>query len=133
MARNPHLTIADLERIIERRRSQVSELTRERDRLQRQLDAVDDKIRDLAGKAGVIQGGTGRRRRAVNGKSLIATMEEVLEKSGRPMKVGEIVDAIIKSGYQSYASNFRGLVNQTLIRERKRFANTDRATYQLKK
>lgn len=131
MALNTNLTIADLERIIERRRSQVSELTRERDRIQRQLDAIDGKIRELAGKGGAE--GTGRRRRAVNGKSLITTLEEVLEKSGRPMKVGEILDAVLKTGYQSHASNFRGLLNQTLIRERKRFANTDRATYQLKK
>lgn len=129
---NPQLSIADLERIIERRRAKLTDLSRERDRLQRQLDAVDNKIRGLAGKAGAGRAATGGRR-AVNEKSLIATLEEVMEKKGQPMKVGEIVDAVIKSGYQSHAANFRGLINQTLIRERKRFANTDRATYQLKK
>jgi hypothetical protein len=44
--------------------------------------------------------------------SLVATLESVLA-PGKPMSVGEIVEAVQKRGYQSNSANFRGIVNQT--------------------
>jgi hypothetical protein len=38
-----------------------------------------------------------------------------------------------KSGYRSNSANFRSIVNQTLIKERKRFGQAGRGIYQLKK
>ena len=37
------------------------------------------------------------------------------------MKVGDITDAVLATGYRSNSDNFRAIVNQTLIKERKRF------------
>jgi ABC-type transporter Mla subunit MlaD len=126
------LSVSHLERVLERRLTELKSLTRDRDRLQQKLDAVDNKIRSLAGNAALARGSTSTGR-ARNEKSLVKTLTDVLAGAGRPMKVGEILKAVQQSGYRSNAVNFRGLLNQTLIRERKRFSNTDRATYALKK
>jgi hypothetical protein len=126
------LTIAYLERILERRRSELSTLTKERDRLQRQLAAIDNKIRDQDGRSTGSLGMT-RTGRARNPATLVETMAEVLGKSGKPMRVGEILEGVVASGYRSTSSNFRGIINLVLIKERKRFANIARGTYTLKK
>jgi hypothetical protein len=53
-------------------------------------------------------------------------------KGGKPMKVGDITDAAQKAGYRSNSANFRSIVNQTLIKD-KRFSSAGRGVYQLKK
>ncbi len=70
--------------------------------------------------------------RARNDRSLVQTIETVMRGSGKPMRVGEIVEAVQAGGYRSNSANFRGIVNQTLIKERKRFAAAERGLYQLK-
>jgi hypothetical protein len=50
---------------------------------------------------------------------------------GKPMSVSEIMEAASASGYRSGSANFRGIVNQTLIKD-KRFAQVSRGVYQLK-
>jgi septal ring factor EnvC (AmiA/AmiB activator) len=125
--------IPQLERILQERRTDLGRLERQRSELQRKLDGLDRQIVKLQGS---LRGGVGRRGvtaggRARNSQSLVEVLESVL-KGGKPMKVGDIVDAVQSSGYRSNSANFRGIVNQTLIKERKRFAPTDRGVYQLK-
>jgi hypothetical protein len=65
--------------------------------------------------------------------SLNETMAEVLKTKGGPMKVAEIADAVLATGYKTNSANFRGIVNQTLIKD-KRFASTGaRGSYVFKK
>jgi hypothetical protein len=125
------LTITDLERILQKRRSALEQLTKERDRLLKRVAALDGRIRALsggAGPSGVTAGGRPR-----NAMSLVEAMSEVLAKASKPLKVGEIVEKVEAAGYRSNASNFRALVNQTLIKQRKQFANAGRGVYQIKK
>jgi hypothetical protein len=127
------LSINELQRMIEERRSAVQRLRKQRTEAQRKLDAIDREISKLDGHAGGgRRGGGGGGGRVRNAVSLVSAIESVLKK-GDPMGVGEIVDAVRASGYQSHSDNFRGIVNQTLIKERKRFAKPSRGMYQLKK
>ncbi len=64
--------------------------------------------------------------------SLVSTLTNVLSQAKKPLKVGEILEKVQASGYHSKAVNFRGLVNQTLIKQRKLFANAGRGLYQMK-
>jgi hypothetical protein len=125
------LTIRDLERMLAKRRSALDELTRERSQVQKRMDALDVKIRSLSGGAGTpgLTGGG----RARNAMSLVAALSDVLTKADKPLRVGEIVEKVQAAGYRSNAANFRGLVNQTLIKQRKLFANPGRGMYQIKK
>ena len=129
---NPaELTISDLERMLQKRRSALQSLARERDVAQRRVDALDAKIRLLRGGSTVGNGAPGRRRR--NETSLVGTLAQVLRKAGKPLNVGDIVEKVQAFGYRSTAANFRALVNQTLIKQRDLFANAGRGLYQIKK
>ena len=124
-----YFNISQLERILQERRGDLTRLERQRSDLQRKLDGVERQIAKLGGS---LRGGRrGAGGRARNEQSLVAVLESVLG-NGKPMKVGDIVDAVTAGGYRSNSANFRGIVNQTLIKERKRFAPVDRGVYQLK-
>jgi hypothetical protein len=114
------------------RRTELNRLSRQRDRLQKRLDAIDSKIGAVSGGAinGRSMGGGGRRAR--NAASLQDTIHQVLSKSSGPMGVGDIAAKVQATGYRSSSANFRGIVNQTLIKD-KRFSSASRGMYQLKK
>jgi hypothetical protein len=123
------LSIAQLEALLEKHRAKVSELSREREKLQGKLDSLDAEIAALGGSGAV---SSGRGKRAKNDKSLSETLVEVLTAHGSPMKVANIVDAVTLSGYKSSSPQFRSIVNQALIKD-KRFHNTGRGFYEFKK
>ena len=121
-----NLSLAALASIMDSRRSELSKLRKARTDAQRELDAIDRQIHK-------IEGGSGRGNgRARNSKSLNETLADVLKSSGKPMTVGDILEAVEKTGYRSTSDNFRGIINQTLIKD-KRFAAASRGVYQLKK
>jgi hypothetical protein len=111
--------------MLHQRRSELSDLRKERAAMERDIARLDRRIESLGG-------GKARGRRGRNAQSLTAIMEDVLGKSGKPMQVGDIVDKVLSSGYRSTSANFRGIVNQTLIKD-KRFGSAGRGLYQLKK
>jgi hypothetical protein len=119
------LSIDQLENLLNNRRGELQKLQKHRNRLMRQLDQVDNRIRSLGGR-----GGPGRRAR--NQHSLTAMMENALKAAGKPLGVGEIAEAVQRKGYHSNSANFRAIVNQSLIKD-KRFAQAGRGVYQLKK
>jgi hypothetical protein len=114
-----------LEKVLESRRRKVATLERERGRLKKRLDELDRKIVSLSGG----RGGGGR---AQNPMSLVAAMTSALGSAGKPLSVGEILQKVQSAGYRSNSANFRALINQTLIKE-KRFVSAGRGIYQLKK
>ena len=132
MARPPSLTnlsIAQLQQIIEDRKVDISRLERQRAKVARKLNQIDARIEALGGSSRSRNGTAGRVR---NAKSLPEMLVSVLSKGGKPMAVGDIADAVRSSGYKTKSGNFRGIVNQTLIKD-KRFTSAGRGVYQLKK
>ena len=128
------MSIAQLEQMLAGRKAELNQKQKEHSRLLARLHELEADIRRLGGSAGRRGGGGGAGgagTRARNDKNLIETLEEVL-KPGKPMKVGEIAEAAQKSGYRSNSANFRSIVNQTLIKD-KRFGSAGRGLYQLKK
>jgi septal ring factor EnvC (AmiA/AmiB activator) len=121
-----NLSLAALQSILESRREEVSKLKKQRAELQRKVDLLDRQIDRIEGDG---RGGNGRVR---NTRSLNDTLAEVLRDGGKAMKVGDIVDAVKATGYRSNSANFRGIVNQTLIKD-KRFVAPERGMYQIKK
>jgi hypothetical protein len=127
-ASGTNLSIAQLEQILRQRRSEQQRLEKKRSKVQRQLDRLDAEIAALDGGAGG-RGGTGRVR---NEKSLNEMIATVLGKSAKPMAVGDIEAAVRSAGYRSNSDQFRSIVNQALIKD-KRFGAASRGMYQLKK
>jgi len=118
-------SIGELERMLDERRSSLQKLAKQRTKVQKKLDVIDREIGRLGGSVG---GGGGR---VKNSMSLVATLGAVL-KGKDSMQVGDIVDAVKAHGYRSNSANFRGIVNQTLIKE-SQFASAGRGLYRLKK
>ena len=136
MAKNSEsLSISQLESMLQARRSEISELARERAKIAAQLAEIDARIRNLGG--GITSSASGihitAAGRARNVKSLIKTMEDVLGASSTPLTVGQILEGVHATGYRSNSSSFRAILNQTLIKERKVFAKSSRGMYMLKK
>jgi hypothetical protein len=134
-AAGSNLTIVQLEQMLNSRKSERQRLERDRTKLQRRLDQLDARIRALGGNGGgrgrgAAGGGGGGR--VQNAKSLIEMIEGVLGKAGKPMNVGDIATAVQAGGYRTNSVNFRGIVNQTLIKD-KRFIAASRGMYQMKK
>ena len=127
-----NLNIVELQRILGDRKKQLEKLHRKRDTIQRSLNEIDAEIAKVSGgAAGESTGGraTGKGSRARNDRPLPDYMEEVMVKAGRPMKVNEIVEAVLAAGYKTTSASFKNIINQQLIKERKRFQHTDRGTY----
>jgi hypothetical protein len=125
-----NLTLAQLERMLNQRRRDLTRLARKRATAQRRLDDIDDKLRRLGGNGLSLRSGSGRRAR--NDKPLVEVIHEVLQKSTRPLRVSAIAEAVSSAGYRSNSDNFRGIVNQMLIKDN-RFSSQNRGFYQLKK
>jgi hypothetical protein len=125
------LSIAQLETILAKRRSALSRLEKKRQTLQKRIDAVDAKIAKLGG-AGAPAAAAGPRKRPRNAKSLAETIFAVLHRRGGPMTIPELVKGILATGYKSGSPQFRNIVNQVLIKD-KRFAAAERGVYQLRK
>ncbi|HEV8604991.1 MAG TPA: HTH domain-containing protein [Tepidisphaeraceae bacterium] len=123
-----NLTVDQLERMLNQRRRELSRLTRKRATAQRRLEDIDDRIRRLGGTGGVRGGG----RRARNEQSLVEVIHQVLQKAARPLRVSAIAESVSSAGYRSTSDNFRGIVNQMLIKD-PRFTSQNRGFYQLKK
>lgn len=132
------LTLGEITQIVRRKQGELKKLHKARASLLRRLDSLDAEIAAIGGGNGAgasLAGGRGRlggRRRPKNAKSLVETLADVMS-SGKPMPVGDIVKAVQGAGYRSNSGSFRAIVNQTLIKERKRFASAGRGVYQLKK
>ena len=146
--RSSVLTIVQLQQMLERTQAELDKLRSQRSEAQRRVEDLDRRISQLGGSSKLgdtenngsaapraYQGKRGRAgggKRVKNEKSLIQTLEEVIRAQKGPMQVSDIVDAVQASGYKSNSANFRGIVNQTLIKD-KRFASAGRGLYEMKR
>jgi hypothetical protein len=136
-ASGTNLTIAQLQRVLNDKKAELDKLHRQRGQLQKRMNLLDRQIERVNGGADGMRlgrgmgGGGGGGTRARNEHSLLDTIEKVLRNAGKPLKVGDILEAVVATGYRSGSANFRGIINQTLIKD-KRFGQVERGTYELK-
>jgi hypothetical protein len=136
-ASGTNLTIAQLQRVLNDKKAELDKLYRQRNQLQKKMNGLDRQIERVNGGADGLRlgrgmaGGGGGGTRARNEHSLLDTIERVLRSAGKPLKVGDIMDGVLATGYRSGSANFRGIINQTLIKD-KRFGQVERGTYELK-
>ena len=126
------VTVADLEAEIARRKRGAERLLRKRERLMDQVHGIDQELSEL----GVAPNGTGMNgtmgtgKRPRNDMTLPEAIVGVLQ--GNEMSVTEIADAVQQAGYRTSSANFRTIVNQALIREKKMFKKVGRGVYTTK-
>lgn len=131
-----NLSIAQLQRVLQEKQSEVQKLLRQRNELQKRMNLLDRQIERVGGGVGALNAKRGAGGgivgvRARNDRSLLDVMEGVMRDAGKPLRVPEIMDAVLATGYRSGSANFRGIINQTLIKD-KRFGQVQRGIYDLK-
>jgi len=113
-----------LARELSRRQHAVRRLERRRDKIAGELEKIEKELAALGGLGGVSIGGV--RKRPHNDANLADSLAEVLK--NKTMSVTGVADAVRQAGYRTSAANFRTIVNQTLIKD-KRFKRVSRGQY----
>jgi hypothetical protein len=106
---------------LNRRQHGVRRLEKQRDKLMRTILKLEQQMTGMGGGPG-----SGRAR---NKQSLVEVLASVLK--GKTLGVPEAADAVLATGYRSNAANFRLIVNQTLLKN-KRFRKVSRGQYTVK-
>lgn len=104
------------------RSRRVRSLERRRDRLMEQIARLDAELMDHGGRVPGAPGGKRPRNDSNLGDALVAALK------GKKMRVPEAARAVIDAGYLTTSANFRVIVNQKLISD-KRFKKVERGVY----
>jgi len=120
------MSIQELQAELQRRERGIRKLERRRERLLDELAQVDTEL----GAVGALGAGGRIRRRPRNEMNLVDSLAVVL--NGKTMSVTDVTQAVQKAGYITTAANFRTIVNQALIREKKVFKKISRGQYTAK-
>ena len=110
-----------------RRRSLVLvQLRRTRERLVREMAAVDKRIVEFEPA-----GAPPHRKRPKNTVILLDALRKVLD--NHTLSVTQAAGAVTRGGYRTTSENFRTIVNQTLLGNKKAFKKVSRGNYTLRK
>ncbi|MHC4414240.1 MAG: hypothetical protein ACYS0G_03030 [Planctomycetota bacterium] len=118
-----------------RRRERLSDsLLVKRQRLLKQLEDLDAQVESLGRQTRSAASRVGSRRagtRPRNPVVLVDALKRVLDK--KTLSVSDAATAVRRAGDQTTSANFRTIVNQTLIGNRRTFKKVARGMYTLKK
>lgn len=128
-----NVSTVEIQAELRRRQQKLPALKRKQKKLLADLAEVENQLAALgisASKRAAISSAP-RGRRPKNKKNLADTLASVLSKT-KPMRVIEAVAAVKKAGYKTTSNNFNTIVNQTLLKDKKRFKQTGRGKYVVK-
>jgi len=120
------MSIGELQAELQRRERGIRKLERKRERLLGELTQIDTELAAV----GALSASGGVRRRPRNEMNLVDSLAQVLD--GKTMSVTDVTAEVQKAGYLTTAANFRTIVNQALIREKKVFKKISRGQYTAK-
>jgi hypothetical protein len=121
------LTVADLERILNARRSALRELTKRRAKVQKDLDKIDAEIQQLTGTTSRRRG-----RRTRNARSLRLTVLDLLKKNKKGYSLADLAKLILDGGYKTASTNFRNVLYQCLYNTPGVYHDESSGTYRYK-
>ena len=110
---------------LHRRQRELVELRRKRNTASRQLAKLEEKIAQYE-----TAGGVGPRKRAKNPVILVDALRKLL--NNRALTVSAAAEAVQHAGYKTTSPNFRTIVNQTLLGNKRTFKKVSRGTYTMR-
>lgn len=128
------LSVAQLERMLDKKRQRLDALLRRRDELQRQLEQVENQIATLGGASAISKGRRPRaRKRPRNSKTLLQAMMEILAQHKRGLPLRDLAAQIVASGYKTSSRDFENTVYQIIYNHQDKVAHDPKTkTYRLK-
>lgn len=128
------MTVFQLERMLEKKRSRLEGLVKRRDRLQKQLATVEGRIQTVGGLR--TEGTRARRvrRRPKNDKPLVEVVVDVLSKHPKGLTLKELSAKVLDTGYKTYSDKFENTLYQCLYNNMKRLVHdAETHTYRLRR
>lgn len=128
------LSVAQLERMLDKKRQRLDALVRRRDELQKQLSQVEGQIAALGGVSPGVKGRRVRgRKRPKNSKTLLQAMIEILSVQKRGLPLRDLAAQIVASGYKTSSRDFENTVYQIIYNHQDKVAHDPKTkTYRLK-
>lgn len=125
------LPIDELEKMLNIRKRDILTLAKKRDKLREELDKVEQEIAQLSGDSDALKKlDRGRyTTRPKNEKSLRKTVIEVLQQNPKGLKLAEVAEKVLATGYKSNSMNFNNVVYQCLYGSREFQHNADTLLY----
>ena len=127
------MSIADLRQEIERRQKLLPKLIAQRDALSREITELQSLATPVARKAAKPEAApkrTRRRQRAKNKVGLADALAGFLKGKAK-VTIGEAMEGVLAAGYKTKSSDFRSVVNNMLLTD-KRFKKVSRGEFRLK-
>jgi len=126
------LTVTELERLLDQRKSEFVSLSRRKTKLERDLAKVEKRMALLEGRRG--GGRLGRKfgKRPRNEKSLYETVVELLSRTKKGYPLADLTEKILSTGYKSTSSDFKNVVYQCLYNAKEIIHDPETGTYRLK-
>lgn len=109
------LTVAQLERLLERKRSRMNGLLKRRDQLQKALAVVENRLSTIGGvkRDGLAKPRRGRKR-PKNEKSLHEVVMQVLGSNKKGLTLADLSKKVLDTGYKTNSVKFENTVYQCL-------------------
>ncbi len=127
------LTVAQLEKILLRKKSALEKLMRQRSQLRKKLAQVERRIVEIGG----VEGERGKprplRRRPKNPKTLLLTVTALLAQHKKGLTLRDLANRLLDSGYKTSSTNFQNTLYQCLYHNSDKIAHDAKNhTYRIK-
>lgn len=116
------MTVADLEKALQAKRSRLDNLLAKRAKMRFELDGLEEQIQELAGKpltdSDAPRRGRAKRkmRRRVRGQqSLKVWVTNELAKAKKGLTIDELIEKVQEAGYKSTSDKFKNVMYQCLF------------------
>lgn len=107
------MSVADLEKLLSSRKSELNELYRQREKLLSDLDRVSYRIGVLGGTISE-DGRSAYFSRPRNAKSLRKHVLQILAENKRGLSLSKLVEKVLEAGYRTSSTNFKNVLYQCL-------------------
>lgn len=126
-----NLTVAQLERLLDRQRAKLERLLRRRATLQRQLAQVERSIAAIGGA--LEESPRKKRKRPRNDRTLLQVVTEVLTGNKKGLTLKDLARQVLETGYKTGSANFENTVYQIVYNNSDKIQHDAKTkTYRLK-
>lgn len=127
------LSVADLEHLLNTKKSHLESLHKRRTKLQQELAVVEKEIAGLeGGRRGKRGGKRVVRKRRKNKTSLRAVISNVLTANKKGLALADVEAKVLESGYKSTSNKFRNVIYQCLYNNKEFVHDKKAGLYKVK-
>ena len=116
-------TVAQLEKILLRKKTSLERLLRQRSQLQKRLAQVERKIVEIGGLTGEGRAQRRVRKRPKNSRTLLVAVIDVLGQHKKGLTLRDLADKLLASGYRTSSTNFQNTLYQCLYHNSNKLAH----------